>query len=70
MAGHVKEKYPDDVKIEIVYSGFLGFGHKEDTIKPPNIAVDDTILGSEASFEDIERSVLENLPSHIRSEVS
>ena len=59
MAGKVKEKYPDEVEVEIVYSGLLGFGHKGDAIKPPNIAVDDKILGSEATFEDIERAILE-----------
>ena len=59
MAGQVKEKYPDDVEVETVYSGLLGFGHKNDAIKPPNIAVDERILGSEASFEDIEKAVIE-----------
>ena len=61
MAGKVKDKYPNDVEVEIVYSGFLGLGHKEDAIKPPNIAVDDKILGSEATFEDIEKAVMEKL---------
>ena len=59
MAGKVKEKYPDDVEVETVYSGFLGFGHEGNAIKPPNIAVDDKILGSDATFEDIEKAVLE-----------
>jgi len=58
LAGQVKEKYPDEVEVETVYSGFLGFGHKGDAIKPPNIAVDDKVLGSEATFEDIERAVM------------
>ena len=61
MAGKVKEKYPDNVEVETVYSGFLGFGHKGDDIKPPNIAVNDKILGSEATFEDIEKAVMEKL---------
>ena len=61
MAGRVKEKYPNHVEVEAVYSGFLGLGHKEDSIKPPNIAVDDTILGSEPTFEDIEKAVKEKL---------
>lgn len=61
MAGKVKEKYPDKVKVETVYSGFLGFGHKDDTIKPPNIAVDNKILGSEPTYEDIEKAVMEKL---------
>jgi hypothetical protein len=59
LAGKVKEKYPDEVEVETVYSGLLGFGHKEDAIKPPNIAVDDKILGSEATFEDVEKAVME-----------
>lgn len=59
MAGKVKEKYPYDVDIETIYSGFLGFGHKGDAVKPPNIAVDDKILGGEATFEDIKKAVLE-----------
>jgi hypothetical protein len=59
LAGKVKEKYPDDVEVETVYSGFLGFGHEGNAIKPPNIAVDDKILGSDATFEDIEKAVLE-----------
>ena len=59
MAGRVKEKYPDDVEVEIVYSGFLGFGHRGDTIKPPNIAVDDRLLGAEPTLEDIEKAVME-----------
>lgn len=61
MAGKVKEKYPDDVEIETVYSGFLGFGHKGDAIKPPNISVDDNLLGPEPSYEDIENAVKEKL---------
>ena len=63
MAGKVKEKYPDEVEVETVYSGFLGFGHKEDAVKPPNIAVDDKVLGSEVTFEDIEKAVLEKKSS-------
>ena len=59
----VKNKYPDDVEVETVYSGFLGFGHKGDVIKPPNIAVDDKVLGSEVTFEDIEKAVLEKKSS-------
>jgi hypothetical protein len=63
LAGKVKDKYPNDVEVEIVYSGFLGFGHKEDTIKPPNIAVCDKVLGSEITFEDLEKAVLEKKSS-------
>jgi len=63
LAGQVKDKYPDDVEVETVYSGFLGFGHKGDTIKPPNIAVDDKILGSKATLEDIEKAVMEKRSS-------
>ena len=63
MAGKVKDKYPNDVEVEVVYSGFLGFGHKEDTIKPPNIAVDDKVLGSEVTFEDLEKAILEKKSS-------
>jgi hypothetical protein len=59
LAGKVKEKYPDDVEVETVYSGFLGFGNKGEAVKPPNIAVDDVILGGEATFEDVEKVVLE-----------
>jgi hypothetical protein len=66
LAGKVKEKYPDDVEIEIMYSGFLGFGHKENVIKPPNIAVDNKILGSEATLEKIEKTVIEKLSSQIQ----
>lgn len=61
MAGKVKDKYPASVEVEIVYSGVLGFGHKEGAIAPPNISVDDKVLGSEATFEDIEKAVLEKL---------
>lgn len=63
MAGKVKDKYPNDVEVETVYCGFLGFGHKGDVIKPPNIAVDDKVLGSEATFEDVEKAVMEKLSS-------
>jgi hypothetical protein len=49
--------------VETVYSGFLGFGHKGDAIKPPNIAVDGKALGSEATFEDIEKAILEKRSS-------
>ena len=63
MAGKVKDKYPNDVEVEIVYSGFLGFGHKGDVIKPPKIAVDDKVFGSEVTFEDIEKAVLEKKSS-------
>jgi hypothetical protein len=61
LAGRVKEKYPDKVEVETVYSGFLGFGHKDDAIKPPNITVDDKVLGSEPTYEDIEKAVLAKL---------
>jgi hypothetical protein len=61
LAGRVKEKYPDKVEVETVYSGFLGFGHKDDAIKPPNITVDDKVLGSEPTYEDIEKAVMEKL---------
>jgi hypothetical protein len=61
LAGRVKEKYPNHVEVETVYSGFLGFGHKDDAINPPNIAVDGKILGSEPTFEDIENAVKEKL---------
>ena len=47
--------------METVYSGFLGLGHKGDAIRPPNIAVDGKILGSEATFEDIKKAVMEKL---------
>jgi len=63
LAGQVKEKYHDDVEVETVYSGLLGFGHKGDAVKPPNIAVDGKVLGSEATFEDIEKAVKEKLTS-------
>jgi hypothetical protein len=61
LAGRVKEKYPNDVEVETVYSGLLGFGHKGDAIKPPNIAVNDKVLGSDATFEDVEKAVIEKL---------
>jgi hypothetical protein len=61
LAGRVKEKYPDDVEVETIYSGLLGFGHKGDSVKPPNIAVNDKLLGSEPSFEDIEKAVAEKI---------
>jgi hypothetical protein len=61
LAGRVREKYPDKVEVETVYSGFLGFGHKDDAIKPPNIAVEDKILGCEPTYEDIEKAVKEKL---------
>jgi hypothetical protein len=47
--------------VETVCSGFLGFGHRDDAIKPPNIAVDDKILGGEATLDDIEKAVMEKL---------
>jgi hypothetical protein len=61
LAGRVKEKFPDKVEVATVYSGFMGFGHKDAAIKPPNIAVDDKVLGSEPTFEDIEKAVKERL---------
>lgn len=61
MAGKVKEKYPDDVEVEIVYSGFMGLGHKGDTIKPPNIVVDGEALGGKVTLDDLEEIVLEKL---------
>lgn len=61
MAGKVKEKYPNDVEVETIYSGILGFGHKEADIKPPNIAVDDEALGLRVTFEGVEEVVLEKL---------
>ena len=66
MAGQVKKKYPEDVEIEMVYSGILGFGHKKNAIKPPNIAVDETILSGEATFEDIDKTVIEKLSFQIQ----
>jgi hypothetical protein len=72
LAGKVKDKYSNDVEVEIVYSGFLGFGHKGDAIKPPNITVDDKVLGSEVTLEDLEKAVLEKslLKGHILSRAS
>jgi len=61
LAGRVKEKYPDKVEVETIYSGLLGFGHKDDAVKPPNIAVDNKVLGSEPAYEDIEKAVMEKL---------
>jgi len=61
LAGKVKEKYPDHVEVETIYSGLLGFGHKGDAIKPPNIAVDNKVLGSEVTFKDLEKAVVEKL---------
>jgi hypothetical protein len=61
LAGRVKEKYPDKVEVETVYSGFMGFGHKDVAIKPPNIAVDDKVLGSAPTYEEIENAVEEKL---------
>ena len=61
MAGKVKGTYPDKVEVESVYSGFLGFGHKDDAIKPPNIVVEGKVLGSDPTYEDIEKAVLERL---------
>jgi hypothetical protein len=61
LAGRVKEKYPDKVEVETVYSGFLGLGHKEEAIKPPNIAVDGKALGSEPTFDEVEKAVKERL---------
>jgi hypothetical protein len=61
LAGRVKEKYPDKVEVETIYSGLLGFGHKDDAVKPPNIAVDNKVLGSEPTYEDIEKAVMEKL---------
>jgi hypothetical protein len=63
LAGRVKEKYPDKVEVQTVYCGFLGLGYKDDAIKPPNITVDNKVLGSEPTFEDIENAVKEKLHS-------
>jgi len=49
------------VEVETIYSGLLGFGHKGDAIKPPNIAVDNKVLGSEVTFKDLEKAVVEKL---------
>ena len=62
----MREEYPEVVEIEMVYSGILGFGHKKNAIKPPNIAVDETILSGEATFEDIDKKVIEKLSSQIQ----
>ncbi|MTI83026.1 MAG: hypothetical protein FH756_03805 [Firmicutes bacterium] len=59
MAGQVKEKFPDDVEVETVYSGFIGLGHKGDSIKPPNITVDDEKLGGKVTYEELEKKVLQ-----------
>lgn len=61
MAGKVKEKYPNDVEVETVYSGFMGLGHKGDIIKPPNIAVDGEALGGKITFDGLEEVVLEKM---------
>jgi hypothetical protein len=61
LAGRVKDRYPDEVEVETVYSGFMGFGHKDDAIKPPNIAVDGKVLGSAPTYEEIEIAVKEKL---------
>jgi len=61
LAGKVKEKYPNDVEVETIYSGFMGLGHKGDGLKPPNVAVDGETLGGRVTFADLEEVVLEKL---------
>ena len=45
------------MEVEIVYSGFLGLGHKGDAMAQPNISVGGSVLGSEVTFEDMEKAV-------------
>ena len=51
------------MEVETIYSGFLGLGNKGDAIQPPNIAVDDKVLGSEPTFEEVEQAVVEKMTS-------
>jgi hypothetical protein len=62
MAGSVKEKFGPEVKVDLIYKGFLGIGNKdEEGIKPPNLYVDDIELGKNTTQEQLEKVVVEKL---------
>ncbi|MFZ5634759.1 MAG: hypothetical protein ACOY40_18185 [Bacillota bacterium] len=59
MAGAVKEKYPGEVDVEIIYKGSPGV--PEDIPKPPAMDVEGVMFGKNTAFEDLEKVVLEKL---------
>lgn len=62
MAGAVSEKFAPEVKVDVIYKGFLGIGNKnEEGIKPPNVYVDDVELGKNVTQEQLEMVVAEKL---------
>ncbi|MHB9094624.1 MAG: hypothetical protein ACYC21_08110 [Eubacteriales bacterium] len=56
MAGAISEKY-EGVKYEVISKGFLMIGVGDDTPKPPNVAVNDKILGGKILAEELEACV-------------
>ncbi len=46
------------MEVEVIYKGMPG---SEGTPDPPNVVVDDKVLGSKVTFEDLEKVVLEKL---------
>ena len=62
MAGAVREKFGPDVKVDVIYKGSMDIGNKdEESIKPPNLYVDDVELGKNATQEQLEVVVVEKL---------
>ncbi|WP_161486063.1 hypothetical protein [Desulfotomaculum copahuensis] len=57
MAGAVKDAYAPDVDVEIIYKGDMP-GMPD----PPNLAVEDRLLGKEITAEKLEEILMELLP--------
>lgn len=60
MAGAICDKYKG-VRYEVISKGFLMIGVGDDTPKPPNVAVNDKVLGGKVSEDELTACVLEFL---------
>ena len=59
MAGEVKQKYPNNVELEVVYPSQMG--NCGDLPAAPNIAVDGEVLGNSITLEDLEAAVVKRI---------
>ena len=59
MAGEVKQKYPNNVELEVVYPSQTG--NSGNLPGAPNIAVDGEALGNSITLEDLEAAVVKRI---------
>ncbi|MFZ3172422.1 MAG: hypothetical protein WA118_10615 [Carboxydocellales bacterium] len=58
LAGAIKEKY-NGVEVEVISKGFFTIGAGGDTPKPPNVVVNDKVLGGRITRDELEGHIKE-----------